>query len=158
MFKILAVNPACSSKAERKFLLARRVKTWMQSTMLPARFNSASMLNFNKKSLDYLDIVAIVNLFAVSKENRKRNFRKFTKKDLANKKKRFTKKSFSIYLVSLSLYSKLTYKVLFKRHLMFVANVNPVFLSLCSLEARLYLYFFILLKPCSKNTGTLPNP
>ena len=107
IFKILAVNPACSSKAEKKFLLARRVKTWMQSTMSPARSNSAVMLNFNKKSLDYLDIVAIVNLFAVSKENRKRIFRKFTEKDLANKKKRFTKKSFSIYLVSLSLYTNM---------------------------------------------------
>ena len=48
--------------------------------------------------------------------------------------------SFSIYLVSLSFYTKLVYKFLFKRHLIFVANVNPMFfLSLHSLEAPLHL-------------------
>ena len=35
--------------------------------------------------------------------------------------------SFSIYLVSLSLYTKLVYKVLLKKHLTFVANINPMF-------------------------------
>ena len=49
--------------------------------------------------------------------------------------------SFSIYLVSLSLYTKLIYKVLFKRHLMLVANITPYksCLQLHSLEALLYL-------------------
>ena len=37
--KILVVNPASSSTADRTFSLARRVKTWMRSTMLPSRFN-----------------------------------------------------------------------------------------------------------------------
>ena len=37
--RILAVNPASSATAERTFSLARRVKTWMRSTMLPTRFN-----------------------------------------------------------------------------------------------------------------------
>ena len=48
--------------------------------------------------------------------------------------------SFSIYLVSLSLYTKLACKVLFKRHLIFLANKNPMFfLSIHSLETSLYL-------------------
>ena len=52
MCKMLPVNLASSSTAERRFSTARRVKTWMRSTMLPARFNSVVMLNFNKKRLD----------------------------------------------------------------------------------------------------------
>ena len=48
--------------------------------------------------------------------------------------------SFTIYLVSLSLYTKLVCKVLFKRHSIFVVNISPtLFASLCSLEAPLYL-------------------
>ena len=46
IFKILAVNPASISTAERTFSFARRVKTWMRSTMLPSRFNSVSILHF----------------------------------------------------------------------------------------------------------------
>ena len=46
--EILVVNPASSSTAERTFSMAKKVKTWMRSTMLPARFNSVVMLNFNK--------------------------------------------------------------------------------------------------------------
>ena len=59
--------------------------------------------------------------------------------------------SFSIYLVSLSLYTKLAYKVLINRHLIFVANINPVFLSLHGLEAPLYLTLQQLAK-----SGALP--
>ena len=50
--KILAVNPISSSAAERTFSMARRIKSWMGSTMLPVQFNSVAMLNFNKKRLD----------------------------------------------------------------------------------------------------------
>ena len=46
--------------------------------------------------------------------------------------------SFSIYLVSLSFYTKLVYKVLLKRHLIFISNINPIFLSLHRQEAPLY--------------------
>ena len=47
--------------------------------------------------------------------------------------------SFSIYLVSLSLYTKLVHRVLFKRHLIFVANRNTMFFYLHILEAPLCL-------------------
>ena len=48
--------------------------------------------------------------------------------------------SFTIYLVPLSLYTKLVCKVLFKRHSIFVVNISPtLFASLYSLEAPLYL-------------------
>ena len=50
--------------------------------------------------------------------------------------------SSSIYLASLSLYTKLVYKVLFKKHLIFVANISPMFfLSIHSLKTSLYLLY-----------------
>ena len=80
--KILAVNPASSASAERTFSLARRVKTWMRSTMLPARFNSISILNFHKERTDRLDLIKIANAFVQLDDNRMRIFGKFTKDDL----------------------------------------------------------------------------
>ena len=80
--KILAVNPASSASAERTFSLARRVKTWMRSTMLPARFNSISILNFHKERTDRLDLIKIANAFVQFDDNRMRIFGKFTKDDL----------------------------------------------------------------------------
>ena len=50
--KLLAVNPTTSATAERTFSMARRVKTWMRSTMLPSRFNSLAVLNFHKVRTD----------------------------------------------------------------------------------------------------------
>ena len=50
--------------------------------------------------------------------------------------------SSSIYLVFLGLYTKLEYKILFRIHLIFFADVNPMFfLSLHSLEASSYLLY-----------------
>ena len=80
--RILGVNPASSATAERTFSLARRVKTWMRSTMLPTRFNSVSILNFHKDRTDKLDLIKILNAFVQSDDNRMRIFEKFTKDDL----------------------------------------------------------------------------
>ena len=82
--KILAVNPASSSTAEITFSVARRAKTRMQSKMLPERFNSVAMLNFNKKRLDCLEFIGTANFYSKSKDNRKSIFGKFTEKDLKN--------------------------------------------------------------------------
>ena len=79
--KLLAVNPATSATAERTFSMARRVKTWMRSTMLPSRFNSVAILNFHKANTDSLDLIKVANLFSDSNENRKRIFGKFSDKD-----------------------------------------------------------------------------
>lgn len=80
--KILAVNPASSATAERTFSLARRVKNWMRSSMLPMRFNSVSMLHFHKDRTDKLDLIKIANGFVSSDEKRLRIFGKFSEKDL----------------------------------------------------------------------------
>ena len=76
--KLLVVNPATSATAERTFSMARRVKTWMRSTMLPSRFNSIAILTFHKERTDSLDLIATANAFACSNENRKRLFGVFT--------------------------------------------------------------------------------
>ena len=80
--RILAVYPASSATAERTCSLARRVKTWMRSTMLPTCFNSVSMLNFHKDRTDKLYLIKIANAFVQSDDNRMRIFGKFTKDDL----------------------------------------------------------------------------
>lgn len=80
--KLLAVNPATSATAERTFSMARRVKTWMRSTMLPSRFNSLAILNFHKSRTDTLDLIKVANLFSESNDNRKRIFGQFSVKDI----------------------------------------------------------------------------
>ena len=79
---LLAVNPASSATDERTFSLARRVKTWMRSSMLPTRFNSVSALNFHKERTDRLDIIKIPNAFVQANNNRLRVLGKFTEADL----------------------------------------------------------------------------
>lgn len=80
--KILAVNPASSATAERTFSLARRVKNWMRSTMLPVRFNSIAILNFHKKRTDGLDLIKIANAFSQANDKRMKIFGRFTNDDL----------------------------------------------------------------------------
>ena len=75
---------ASSATAERTFSLARRVKNWMRSSMLPARFNAVSLLNFHKERTDKLDLIKIANAFVSSDDNRFRIFGKFSLKDLKN--------------------------------------------------------------------------
>ena len=75
--KLVAVNPATSAIAERAFSLARNLKTWLRSTMLPARFNSLALLKFHKEQIDNLNLLNVVNEF-VSKETRLSLFGRFT--------------------------------------------------------------------------------
>ena len=80
--KLLAVNPASSATGERTFSLARRVKTWMRSSMLPTRLNSVSVLNFHKERTDPLDSIKFANAFIQANDNRLRGFGKFTEAEL----------------------------------------------------------------------------
>ena len=63
MCKLLLVNPATTSTAERLFSTARRIKTWMRSKMIPARFNSLSILRTHKTLTDSLDLKKVANSF-----------------------------------------------------------------------------------------------
>ena len=77
IIKLVAVNSATSATAERTFSLARNLKTWLRSTMLPARVNSVALLKFHKEQIDNLNLLNIVNEF-VSKETRQSLFGRFT--------------------------------------------------------------------------------
>ena len=75
--KLLLVNPATTATAERSFSLARRVKTWMRSNMVPRRFNSVAILHSHKKMTDEIDLKVIANDFAAKNDRRKRMFGRF---------------------------------------------------------------------------------
>ena len=80
MVNLVAVNPAISVIVEKTFSLTRNLKTWLGSTMLPARFNSLALLKFHKEQTGNLDLLNVVNEF-VSKETRVSLFGHFTDKD-----------------------------------------------------------------------------
>ena len=80
IIKLVAVNPATSATAGRTFSLARNLKTWLQSTMLPARFNYLALLKFHQERTDNLNLLDVVNEF-VSKKTRLSLFGPFTEKD-----------------------------------------------------------------------------
>ena len=80
IIKLQAVNPAASATAERTFSFARNLKTWLQSTMLQARFDSLGLLKFHKEQTDNLNLLNVVNEF-VSKETRLSLLGRFTDKN-----------------------------------------------------------------------------
>ena len=62
--KLLIINPATSCTLERSFSSARRLKTWLRSTMNSKRFNSLAILSIHKELTDAIDLVAVGNEFA----------------------------------------------------------------------------------------------
>ena len=59
LLKLLLVNPATSATAARSFSLARSLKTWMRSTMLPGRLNAIAILHEHKPLTDRLNLTDI---------------------------------------------------------------------------------------------------
>ena len=68
--KLLPVNSATSTTAERSFFLARRLKTWMCSTMLPGRLNAIAILHEHKALTDRLNFTDIAKEFICRNESR----------------------------------------------------------------------------------------
>ena len=79
--KLLLVNPATSASGERSFSTARRLETWLRSTMTQERFSNLTILNSHKERTERLSLVDIVNEFADRNDNRKRNFGIFKESD-----------------------------------------------------------------------------
>ena len=79
--KRLLVNPATSASGERSFSTARRLKTWLRSTMTQERLSNLRILNSHKERTDRLSLVDIANEFADRSDNRKRNFGIFKESD-----------------------------------------------------------------------------
>ena len=51
---IMLINPATSCTPERSFSVARRIKTWLRSTMTTKRFNNLPILSIHKSLLTVL--------------------------------------------------------------------------------------------------------
>ena len=67
--------------AERSFSTARRLKTWLRSSMTNQRFNSLAILNTHKTFTDKLDLCKIGNDFASKYDERYNQFGRFTEAD-----------------------------------------------------------------------------
>ena len=80
--KLLLVNPATGAAGERSFSSARRLKTWLRSTMTQTRCSNLTILNTHKQRTDKLCLIDVANEFAALNENRKSNFGTFKESDL----------------------------------------------------------------------------
>ena len=80
--KLVLVGAATSATPKRSFSLARRLKTWLSSTMSQKRFNALATLSFYKELVDKISLVDVANDFVDSKPMRKGIFGKFVKDDL----------------------------------------------------------------------------
>ena len=83
---LLQVNPATSATGERPFCTARQIKTWLLAKMTQKRFSHVTILNTHKDRTDKLRLLDVANEFVQKNENRKKNFWKFTAKDLHHAK------------------------------------------------------------------------
>ena len=70
LLKLLLVNPAISTTAERSFSLTRRLRTWMRSTMLPGRLNAIAVLHEHKTLTDGLNLTDIAKELVYRDESR----------------------------------------------------------------------------------------
>ena len=82
LMKLALVGAATSATPERSFSLARRLKTWLRSTMSQKRFNSLAILSFYKEPTDKISLVNVANEFVASKPMRNSIFGKFCNDDL----------------------------------------------------------------------------
>ena len=78
----LLVNPATSAAGKRSFPPARRLKTWLRSTMTQTRFSNLTILNTHKQRTGKLCLIDVANEFSALNENRKSNFGIFKESDL----------------------------------------------------------------------------
>ena len=75
--KLVLVNPATSAAGERSFSSARRLKTWLRSTMTQTRFSNLAILNTHKQRTDKRCLIVVANESAALNDNRKSNFGTF---------------------------------------------------------------------------------
>ncbi|XP_076347747.1 zinc finger MYM-type protein 1-like [Tachypleus tridentatus] len=83
LVKLLLVNPSTNAVGERSFLTARRLKTWLRSTMNQSRFNSLAVLHIHKERTASIDLVSIANDFVQKNDRRKVKLGVFTDHDFA---------------------------------------------------------------------------
>ena len=62
LIELLLINPATSATPERSFSLARRIKTWLRSSMAQKRFNGLAILSEHKLVTDKIDLMKVANV------------------------------------------------------------------------------------------------
>ena len=82
LIHLILINPATSCFPERCFSVARRIKTWLRSTMTTKRFSNLSILSIHKEVTDSINLVNIDNEFASKYDRRRMNLGKFVPGDL----------------------------------------------------------------------------
>ena len=63
------------------FSSARRLKTWLRSTITQTRFSNLTILNTHKQRTDNLCLIDIANEFTALNDNRRKNFGTFKESD-----------------------------------------------------------------------------
>ena len=76
------INPPTSCTPERSFSVARRIKTWLRSTMTTKRFNNLSILSIHKELTDSINLVDIGKEFASKYDRHRMNLGKIAPSDL----------------------------------------------------------------------------
>ena len=71
--KMVLTTGATNATPERSFSLARRVKTWLRSSMTKKSINALTILRSNKDIVGKLSLVAIGNDFVDNLLNRRNN-------------------------------------------------------------------------------------
>ena len=61
MIELLLMNPATSCTPEQSFSTARRLKTWLSSTIRNRRFIFPSILNIHKGLTDEINLADVAN-------------------------------------------------------------------------------------------------
>ena len=79
---LILINPATSCTPERSFSVARRIKTWLRSTMTTKRFNNLSILSIHKELTDSINFIDTGNEFALKYDERRMKLGKFVSSDL----------------------------------------------------------------------------
>ncbi|XP_076343198.1 zinc finger MYM-type protein 1-like [Tachypleus tridentatus] len=83
LVKLLLVNPSTNAVGERSFSTARRLETWLRSTMNQSRFNCLAVLHMHKERTASLDLVSIANDFVQKNDRRKVKLGVFAEHDFA---------------------------------------------------------------------------
>ena len=81
IIKIVLTTGATIATPKRPFSLARRVKTWLRSSMAQKGFNALAILHSHKDIVHKLSLVAIGNDFVDNLPNRRNNLGTFSDSD-----------------------------------------------------------------------------
>ena len=81
LLKLILVCPATNAIGERSFSTARRIKTWLRSSMNQCRFNNLAILSVHKERTDEMDLLSVAKQFTSLNKNRYENFGSFSAED-----------------------------------------------------------------------------